>query len=163
MKNHLKRGLYLLVLTLCYYQGFSQTDTLCSKKTYATINLTYGNTYNAFNTNSQTDVTAGQSMVSIQNMINAKYKVGMGAWTAWQLPPSIVNRSPTGGNFGGVSGSGQGGLSRRCRHVAVRRLDLIGVIGGQCPPRAARSCPSTARPVVRYTASAGRTNRQSRR
>ena len=44
MKTYFKRGLYALVLALSYYQGFSQSDTLCGKKTSATINLVYGGT-----------------------------------------------------------------------------------------------------------------------
>ena len=99
MKTYFKRGLYLLVLALSYYQGFSQTDTLCGKKTYATVNLVYGTSYNAYSNGYAADLTAAQPVVTTQNMINSKYKVGIGVWSAWQLPPSPPTLFVSQGDF----------------------------------------------------------------
>lgn len=88
----------MLLLTLSS-TVFAQADTLCGKKTYATINLIYGTTYNAFNASYAADLTAGQNMVTTQNMINSKYKVGMGSWSAWLVPPKPPTLVASQGDF----------------------------------------------------------------
>ena len=99
MKTYLKRGLYVLVLALSYCQSFSQSDTLCGKKTSATINLVYGTSYNAYSNGYAADLTAAQPIVTTQNMINSKYKLGIGVWSAWQLPPSPPTLFVSQGDF----------------------------------------------------------------
>ncbi len=88
MKKYILKGLGFLFISLIPWTAFAQTDTLCGKKTYATVNLLYGTTYNAFNNSYSADQTAAQPFVTPQNMINGKYKMGNGIWSAWQLPPA---------------------------------------------------------------------------
>ncbi len=88
MKKYVLKGLGVLFLFLIQWAVIAQTDTLCGKKTYATVNLLYGTTYNAFNSSYSADQTAAQPFVTPQNMINGKFKMGMGVWSPWQLPPA---------------------------------------------------------------------------
>jgi hypothetical protein len=99
MKNQLKKGLGFLFLFLIQYAAFSQADTLCGKKTYATVNVLYGTTYNAFNASYSADQTAAQPMVTPQNMINGKYKAAIGIWSPWQLPPAPPTLIASQGDF----------------------------------------------------------------
>ena len=99
MKTYFKRGLYLLVLMVNYCQSFSQSDTLCGIKTNATVNLVYGTSYNAYSNGYAADLTAAQPIVTTQNMINSKYKLGVGVWSAWQLPPSPPTLFVSQGDF----------------------------------------------------------------
>ena len=103
MKNHIRRGLSVLVLLLTFWSGYAQTDTLCNPnentKIFGELYFNYGSVVNSYSAFNRSNFTMGQPLVSVQSMLSQSNQSGFGVYSSFLLPPQPPVLLATQGEF----------------------------------------------------------------